>query len=404
MQNKFKETILTMIKRWWSDRKIIVIGIIVIVALLLNCPLTYYLRVVRGLVWADWTGFEEKKLWDALELLIVPAVLGFGALLINKLIRDNEQRRTIEQQQEDALQNHLDKMEELLLEEKLLENKDYLGEAVVKVAQVRTVTTLKVLDKDRRDILIQFLRDSNLADFILVGAPLAEVDLSETILYFINLVGANLYRANLQGADLQEATLIRAFLVEANLQGSNLLYANLQECELQESNLKGANLEVSNLSDAKLQIANLAQADLYSANLQGANLSEADLRGAKLKQAILRGTFLGSADLRGADLRAANLTEADLRGANLEAADLRRAIYNSQTEWPDGFDYINSGAVGPGADLRGVDLRGIDLTETDLWRANLEEADLVGANYDDNTDWPEDFDIEKSGAKHADNL
>ena len=52
---------------------------------------------------------------------------------------------------------------------------------MVDVAQVRTITTLRLLDAKRRNILFQFLRDSNLADFILVGASLQEVDLSDTI-------------------------------------------------------------------------------------------------------------------------------------------------------------------------------------------------------------------------------
>lgn len=88
--------------------------------------LTYYLRVVRGLVWADWTGFGEytgslpedqraKTLWDWMDLLIVPALLGFIALWFNQAARAREQRITTDQQREKALQNYLDKMAELLL-------------------------------------------------------------------------------------------------------------------------------------------------------------------------------------------------------------------------------------------------------------------------------------------------
>ena len=109
---------MTVIKRWWSERKIIVIGAIVIIAILLVALLTYYLRVVRGLVWADWTGIEEKKLWDALELLIVPAFLGLVAYLFNRFQNEREQLRAdlralierelaIDRQQEEALQKYL---------------------------------------------------------------------------------------------------------------------------------------------------------------------------------------------------------------------------------------------------------------------------------------------------------
>lgn len=156
---------------------------------------------------------------------------------------------------------------------------------------------------------------------------------------------------------------------------------------------------------------------------------------------------LRGADLSNADLRGANWTNADLRGADLSNADLSRAIYNSGTNWPDGFDYRNSGAIGPnanllgadlsgtdlrGGDLRGAnlrgtvlsdanlrgadlsdanlryaDLRGADLSDTDLSDADLRYTDLrdvflFGARYNETTKWPEGFDYQRSGAVSLD--
>jgi hypothetical protein len=108
-------------------------------------------------------------------------------------------------------------------------------------------------------------------------------------------------------------------------------------------------------------------------------------------------------------------------------------LYDSTTKWPEGFDYRNSGAVGPQAVLRGVDLRGLklawfDLAESDLhqsdlrgcdltgasligcilheanldnanlYHANLYRANLLGAIYSRKTIWPHNFDYSTSNA------
>ncbi len=57
-----------------------------------------------------------KTLWDWMTLLIVPAGLAAVAILFNNFQRSNEQIRVTDQRREEALQNYLDKMSELLLE------------------------------------------------------------------------------------------------------------------------------------------------------------------------------------------------------------------------------------------------------------------------------------------------
>jgi hypothetical protein len=45
---------MIIIKRWWSERKTIVIDAFITIAILLDFLLVYYFRDVRGLVWAGW--------------------------------------------------------------------------------------------------------------------------------------------------------------------------------------------------------------------------------------------------------------------------------------------------------------------------------------------------------------
>ncbi len=82
--------------------------------------------------------------------------------------------------------------------------------------------------------------------------------------------------------------------------------------------------------------AAIASAD----DLSHANLSDVNLRAANLHGANLHGANLRGANLRGADLRGA-----DLKMANLSGATLKRAKYNTNTQWPGGFDPAAAGAV-----------------------------------------------------------
>lgn len=153
------------------------------------------------------------------------------------------------------------------------------------------------------------------------------------------------------------------------------------------------------LAERDLAGTNLApQADLRKANLSGANLKEADLSRSYLDEA---------------DLRRANLEGAKLSAASLWGTDLRGARYDSQTAWPQGFNFQISGAIGPGAeasradlggaDLRGANLRGANLRSADLRGAELSGADLSGAHlrrarYTSDTKWPDNFDPRAAGA------
>ena len=323
----------------------VILGVVVLFAIIGIISATY-LHFAKGYVWADWTGFGEytgpllkdqrgKTLWDWLGLLVVPLLLGAAALWFNKQEKNRDLRqRNLEleiakdRQQEEALQAYLDKMTELLLEEKLLElgmEIEIENNPIVKVAQTRTVTALRILDEDRRNILIQFLRDVDLSSFILKEASLNGADLTGADLTGADLTGADLFKANLSMAFLQEAKLSEAELRGADLSGAFL---------------KGVNLSEANLDLAKLGMANLHEANLKGAKLSGADLRGADLSGANLREAVLNAAMLGRANLTGADLycaslRMANLSWANLRDANLIGANLNSADLTGAT-MPDG--------------------------------------------------------------------
>ncbi len=318
-------------------RRVIVVALVLLAAAAIR---DVYLVFFKGYVWPEWTGFGEyigppvgdnrefqraKTLWDLMELLIIPAVLGFGALWFNQAARASEQKIAVDQQKEKALQNYLDKIAELLLKEKLLEKKDNPKDPIVDVAKARTVTTLRILDRDRRNVLFQFLRDANLADFILVSASLAEIDLNN-----LDMAAINLRQADLTGACLSKANLQRASLDAADLNEADLTRANLFGADLRFASLLKANLHEANLTETKLGGVNLSEA-----NLDGVNLSEADLKAAILIKGSLRGV-----DLSEAELKEANLKEADLRGAKVSEDQLATVYSLEGATMPDGTVHV----------------------------------------------------------------
>jgi uncharacterized protein YjbI with pentapeptide repeats len=253
---------------------------------------------------------EARKLWEWLDLLLVPAILAIGGLLFSRAERraerENQEQQTrteqeareqrdqtereiaLDRQRENALQAYLDRMAELLLKEGLRASDE--DAEVRAVARARTLAVLRGLDGTRKGLLVEFLRESNSID---ISGPIVRLN-----------------GANLSGAELHFAELGFAFLCGADL----------SDADLSEANLSGADLSEANLSGANLVDAMLAGADLAGANLSGANLFVADLSGA-------------------------NLFAANLLGADLDDAKLSKARYNEYTLWPDEFDPEAAGAI-----------------------------------------------------------
>ena len=101
-----------------------------------------------------------------------------------------------------------------------------------------------------------------------------------------------------------------------------------------EEDLSEAPLLNEDLSDRTNQLSLMA-ANLRAANLCGTNLSYVELDGANLE----------GADLRHASLRGANLGGANLRGADMRYCDVFDALYDHATRWPDGFNFVEAGAI-----------------------------------------------------------
>ncbi|MFS0519189.1 pentapeptide repeat-containing protein [Nostoc sp. UIC 10607] len=304
------------------------------------------------------TGFASKTLWDILQLIGGATFLGLVGLWISYSFQNNQVQIAAERYQQTALDNYFNQMTDILIDKKLgslyhlitdtdnpsihtdnqqsnnldsiphlinvvqrleekvitTKDKDNIVEILTDVnnsqfkeleaiARAQTLTTLNLLrlDEKRRDLLLNFLRETNL-----VAKDRRCIDNSDkdkekycekqerqaNLLIGINLNSLNLPEIKLdlfilKKADFGNANLSKAFLSEADFSSSILNGSNLRQASMKNTNLYEANLKDANLTNADLTKANLTKANLTNANLTNANLTNANLTDATLtKQAF----------------------------------------------------------------------------------------------------------------------
>jgi uncharacterized protein YjbI with pentapeptide repeats len=316
----------------------------------------------------DWTGLplyaarsaspqdlfqREKTFWDWLQLLIVPAVLAAGGLWFNQRREDLARELEAARFRDDALQRYLDTLTTLILDRGLLTSEP--GSELRSMALTRTLTTLRILDGERRGLLVRFLYDTRL---VTGGAPIISLnraDLTEAWLQSARLANANLSGAILKGAHLEETVLTSADLRHADLTDANLARANLSD----------ANLRGHLRMEPRQFGGNDPYVQMYGADDRQALLRRADLTGAVLFEADASGADLEGAILRSAVIQGATLVECNLTGVDFSEADLSGTYPGDPIErlaWP-----------------LGASLRDAVLTDANFSRANLDGVDFSGA-------------------------
>jgi uncharacterized protein YjbI with pentapeptide repeats len=164
------------------------------------------------------------------------------------------------------------------------------------------------------------------------------LDLSRTRLRRARLRYADFSGTDFSWSDLHGANLFRAKLLETNFTRATLSMTILNEAKFAGSHLMEAVFSDAQMLGTDLSSGQLRRATLTRAHLDRAVLTQATLADAKLAQAKLRDANLRGANLSGADLRGADLRGADLGGATLTRVKLRAAVFNDETTWPEDFD------------------------------------------------------------------
>jgi uncharacterized protein YjbI with pentapeptide repeats len=358
-------------RQWWRNRNLLW-AVMVIFAV--------WILIFVSIIVDDIRGQQEVGFWEWVGVLIIPVVLSAGAALLTNAQTQREVTATHLQAQDEALQQYLDQVTNLLIGRERGGNPTD-SHLVSRLMQARTLALLLKLDRDRKrqplkliaqlelinrnDPLLS-LKNAGLDEADLHEVTLLNVSLREADLRLADLTGANLEGSDLTWADLRGAELTRAVLANASLAHANLLpHDRRNPAQLNAPHLLNGSdpshvdskrpLTPEKLKDRHLTLTKLDEANLQGADLSGAFLYRADLTGADLSGVSLREADLRRADLSGADLRGADLTD-----ANLGDATLSRVKLGSYT-WHDEHT------------KRSVEMATI------LHRADLREADLTGA-------------------------
>ena len=216
------------------------------------------------------SGFNQRTIWDVLDVLGVPLVVAFiaGMFAWGAQIRagqrfEADQELNNDRSRETALRTFLDRMTVLVIDRNLQDSERDSPEQAVAIAH--TFATLRGLDGARKGLVVKFLYESNLINngkpvVGLARADLRSSDLGGLYLSRCDMSGANLSQADLWHTDLSESSLVDAILV-----GADLYYTDLRDADL---------------SGADLHLAVIHDADLAGVNLAGAKVTESQLAGA----------------------------------------------------------------------------------------------------------------------------
>lgn len=178
--------------------------------------------------WRPWiiqfSGDQERSGWDWAELILkvsVPILIIFLTGALNWAASERQLRTEQEQREDGAVTGFIEKMQLLLLKEKL--NESVNRPEVKGVARALTLATLSQLKSEdapeRKRLVIRFLFDSGKP-----GNPpifsLGQADLKKANLRYGRFIGTNFTSAELEEANLFEADLSGADLSGAKLGGA----------------------------------------------------------------------------------------------------------------------------------------------------------------------------------------
>jgi uncharacterized protein YjbI with pentapeptide repeats len=271
LKNEPKE----FIKKWWWVGTL-TLATAVIPQLILNFSTFWH-----------WAGFQDKTVWDFLELLIVPALIAVSVAYLSIQERKNELIQTEKNNalqreltdirlQEERIENYLQKMTDLLTEKSLNRSKAHDPSRVA--ARSLTGWILARIHHPRRGFILSFLYEAGLLTthdpkIVAKNINLSQVYLPNTDLNNINLSGAILVKSN---------------FMWSNLKNSNFSHALINESSFFETDFTNCNFKEANLSGAKMKLCNFTNVDFSNANLRGAVLSMANLTNAKISQEQIR--------------------------------------------------------------------------------------------------------------------
>ncbi len=287
----------------------IVMVIYVVIAFLISCTENGLMQCMSFYEFRE--PFTEpthvwgKTLWDILEILVVPVAIALVAIWFQSSERKQEQIIAENRIQEETLRDYFKEMERLFLDYDLRNKIPDDESEIFKIANVITVTTLRRLERDRRNTVFQFLRDAYIDRYVLRRAYMEGIDLS----------GCNLFGINLRLAKLKNSNLSYTRVDETNFE-----WAELAGC-----NFTGADILDTSFGDIDMSKAKFDNAELDGCVFSGTNLSNASFVNAKLEWIDIASTKLENTDFTRAKLKDVNFTDEQLAKIKLTKEQIESA-------------------------------------------------------------------------------
>lgn len=299
-----------------------------------------------GIYWgytAPWTGFAQtgipdpnsalpaKRLWDWLELLIVPIVIAIIGTIIGNIQKNSEFRAADEKEKREILQDYYDSILNIILDGKLKKTEAQIDPANENPIQVvirsKTTTTLEVLDDERKKSVLQFIARAKLINrmnpmILLDELTLNQVNFQQIELISVNLSGIEMEQAQLKNAQIFDADLSTANLSAARLLDSRFSYSIFQKTRLAQVNAKNCEFDNCQFLEARLDDARFSNCNFQRANFSGAVLQKVNFKGCSLQNASFSKPGAGNksypAIFLSTNFENANLTNAHFSNTNLE--------------------------------------------------------------------------------------
>ncbi len=387
------------------------------------------LIIINRLSQYKWSGFQNKQLWNWLELLIIPILLVIGGFILENNAEQRIKDSSIEKEKQESLKEYFKSVQMIVASSskrnssktkpsKLVDNLTYIDKELI---ESFTQLVLSEINGDQKRQVVKFLYELelikcnqqkncpnviNLDPFDLTEAKLENLDLKKIFLHGANLTSAKLNGTNLEFADLQNTILEKTEFNLARLKNVNMGQTSFgkdvknieigkkwkkineitsfnclpeKKTESQDTQESCSPQNTSNTNELDFTDQDFSKANLEKLDLRKAYLWSADLSGATITGSAKKNTNLNQADFNSANLSEATLSNVDLTEVSLRAADLSKAILKNTN-----FDKAN---------LKNADLSGADLSNAQ----NLDKAILKGATYDNDTKFPDYLDLKTAG-------
>jgi uncharacterized protein YjbI with pentapeptide repeats len=397
--------------------------------------------VLSKLLEYEWSGLQNKNLWDWLSLLFVPVILATGGFYLQQQAEQRQKDSDEKKAQQQALIEYFKNVKDLVKFKSPL-NGDLTKENK-ELIESFTLVSLPQISGDQKGQVVQFLyglglirckdicyknngeNTKNLLD-------LNEADLSNAKLKDMDLKNLYLPSVNLKGADFTSSILDGASLDKSNLEKLNLELASIKIVKLASSKFGSEIVKQKWIRVQKLQSLipvekdeSLPPCDFYKTgdtqksgykdysgrDISATKLEKLDLRnfnfeGADLSGTSLKQSFLGRANLKNAKLKDVNLEGAYLKDVTIDEASKRnlnektRLIINLLNSTNKHIDELKKSEH---KDLSNSDLSTIEITgnsEKDMKHINLRDSKL-NCSILENIDMSGDSDLNGADLSNA---